>query len=912
MRRTLLILFLFRISLVQYGQIVADHTVVDKYDDIPQYYIDQVKKMLLVVAGESHALGYMRGMTGLESLNPVYNVSYTATPEAYTTQHLRISKTTWGDVNNETGWLNGYGEEDWYKTALAVSRTKAGISYYASQGIPVSAFGFGWCYDGAERDMGPYLDATQQYIDYCAANAINTKVFFTTGPAERLNAEGETGYYKYLAHEAIRSYVRSNTTRILFDYADILCYDDDGSGPPTATWNGHTFPVITSANSIPEGPGHISPAGELRIAKAMWWMLARMAGWDGGTSNVPVSGITVTGAGGLSAISTDNGTLQLTATVTPTNATNKTVTWSITNGTGQATINSSGLVTAQSNGTVTAKATANDGSGVSGTLVITISNQSIPVSGIAITGTGGSSLITTDNGNLQLTAAVTPSNATNKTVTWSITNGTGQATISSSGLVTAQSNGTVTAKATANDGSGVFGTLVITISNQVIPVTGIAVTGTGGSSLITTDNGNLQLTAAVTPSNATNKTVTWSISNGTGQATINSSGLVTAQSNGTVTARATANDGSGVFGTLVITISNQVIQVTGIAVTGTGGSSSITTNNGSLQLTAAVTPSNATNKTVTWSISNGTGQATINSSGLVTAQSNGTVTARATANDGSGVFGTLVITISNQVIPVSGIVLISGITVTSAGNLSLISIDNGTLQLIATIVPANATNMSLTWSILNGTGQATISQTGLVSAESNGTVTARATANDGSGKFGQLVIEISNQTVHVTNIEIAVEGGERSVKKDKSYLQLDAYIFPEYATNRTVTWSLLYGKGSARISSDGLLTILSEGNVIVKAEANDGSGVFDTLAIEIEKVDPIKAYISTSEIRVHVPERFVDSRISLFGLNGYLYETKRVDNIEMILDASRLTPGIYFITVQNALILDVVKVVKIQ
>jgi hypothetical protein len=263
------------------GQIIADHTIVNRYDDIPQYYIDQVKKMLLVVAGESHALGYMRGMTGLESLNPVYNVSYTATPEAYTTQHLRISKTTWGDVNNETGWLNGYGEEDWYKTALAVSRTKAGISYYASQGIPVSAFGFGWCYDGAERDMGLYLDATQQYIDYCAANAINTKVFFTTGPAERLNAEGETGYYKYLAHEAIRSYVRSNTTRILFDYADILCYDDDGSGPPTATWNGHTFPVITSANSIPEGPGHISPAGELRIAKAMWWMLARMAGWDG-------------------------------------------------------------------------------------------------------------------------------------------------------------------------------------------------------------------------------------------------------------------------------------------------------------------------------------------------------------------------------------------------------------------------------------------------------------------------------------------------------------------------------------------------------------------------------------------------------------------------------------------------------
>ncbi len=55
-----------------------------------------------------------------------------------------------------------------------------------------------------------------------------------------------------------------------------------------------------------------------------------------------------------------------------------------------------------------------------------------------------------------------------------------------------------------------------------IPVTNISVTGQGGSSAITTDNGTLQLSAAVLPDNATNKSVVWSITNGTGQATINS------------------------------------------------------------------------------------------------------------------------------------------------------------------------------------------------------------------------------------------------------------------------------------------------------------------------------------------------------------------------------------------------------
>ncbi len=83
-----------------------------------------------------------------------------------------------------------------------------------------------------------------------------------------------------------------------------------------------------------------------------------------------------------------------------------------------------------------------------------------------------------------------PSNATNKTVTWSITSGSDLASINAStGLVTAIDNGTVTARATANDGSGIYGTLVITISNQVIAVTSITVTGEGGAQLYLRDNG---------------------------------------------------------------------------------------------------------------------------------------------------------------------------------------------------------------------------------------------------------------------------------------------------------------------------------------------------------------------------------------------------------------------------------------
>jgi uncharacterized protein YjdB len=370
-----------------------------------------------------------------------------------------------------------------------------------------------------------------------------------------------------------------------------------------------------------------------------------------GPGFIPVTSITVTGTAGATTISTANGTLQLIALVLPSNATNKTVTWSMSSGADKASINSTGLVTALNNGTAVARATALDGSGVYGTLTLTISNQAIQVSSITVAGAGGVTTITTDNGSLQLSATVLPANALNKTVTWSISSGADKASISATGLLTALDNGTTVARATANDGSGIYGTLTITISNQVVPVTSISVAGAGGASLITIIGGTLQLSATVLPANATNKTVTWTITSGTDKASISSTGLVTALGYGTAIARATANDGSGFYGTLIIPISNLVIPVSTITVTGEGNISSIITNNGSLQLSETVLPSDATNKTVTWSITSGTDKASISSAGLVTALANGTAVARATAIDGSGVYGTLTITISNQVIP---------------------------------------------------------------------------------------------------------------------------------------------------------------------------------------------------------------------------------------------------------------------
>ena len=103
-------------------------------------------------------------------------------------------------------------------------------------------------------------------------------------------------------------------------------------------------------------------------------------GWIFGRDNKPVEvrEIVVTGAGGLAVITLAGGTLQMSADVRPTLATDMTYTWAVANGTGNATISAGGLLTAgvgASNGTVTVTATANDTHKAVGSLVVTLSNQ---------------------------------------------------------------------------------------------------------------------------------------------------------------------------------------------------------------------------------------------------------------------------------------------------------------------------------------------------------------------------------------------------------------------------------------------------------------------------------------------------------------------------------------------------------
>ena len=148
-------------------------------------------------------------------------------------------------------------------------------------------------------------------------------------------------------------------------------------------------------------------------------------------------------------------TIQLETLVLPTDATDKSVTWSSGN-TSRATVSQSGVVTGKSAGAVTIMAKANDGSGMSGTkeISVTPSVSSITVSGASSVNVGSS---------ITLGVSVLPSGADNKAVTWSSSD-TSKATVSSSGVVSGKAAGPVTITAAAQDGSGVRGSKLISVS----------------------------------------------------------------------------------------------------------------------------------------------------------------------------------------------------------------------------------------------------------------------------------------------------------------------------------------------------------------------------------------------------------------------------------------------------------------
>jgi len=148
----------------------------------------------------------------------------------------------------------------------------------------------------------------------------------------------------------------------------------------------------------------------------------------------------------------------------PENATNKKVTWVVTEGAASLSVDENGKITATNvAGIAKVRATSEDG-GHTAECTITVTTEDVPVESIAVS---PAVVNLTVEGTQRLSVSVKPRTATNKTATWAVTSGTDVVSVDGSGLVRALKEGTATVTATVG---GKTATCTVTVTTAPAPL----------------------------------------------------------------------------------------------------------------------------------------------------------------------------------------------------------------------------------------------------------------------------------------------------------------------------------------------------------------------------------------------------------------------------------------------------------
>ena len=327
------------------------------------------------------------------------------------------------------------------------------------------------------------------------------------------------------------------------------------------------------------------------------------------------------------AILTAGRTKVLKATITPTGNSLLSGKWSSSNSR-VATVNSKGVVTAKSRGTATISAKSTDGSIKEAKCRIVVKQ---PVTKIKIS---KSNAILNVGAKKTLKASVSPNNANNKKIKWTLSNKK-VLNVNQKGKITAKHRGKAVVYARATDGSKRYGKCIVTVKQPVKKIT------ISKSNLTLKVGASKTLSANAYPKNANNKKIKWTSSNKK-VLIVNQNGKITAKHRGKAVVYARATDGSNKYKRCIITVKQPVKKIS-------LSKSSLSLKVGEKKkIKATVSPNNAENKKVKWTSSNKK-VATVDSQGNITALKKGTAEITAISKDTSKVKKTCKVTVKTQI-----------------------------------------------------------------------------------------------------------------------------------------------------------------------------------------------------------------------------------------------------------------------
>ena len=457
--------------------------------------------------------------------------------------------------------------------------------------------------------------------------------------------------------------------------------------------------------------------------------------------------------------------ITLSATLNPSNVTYNTIEW-VSSNTDVVTVSEAGRVTAVGKGTATVSAKS-DGKEAKCSFVVLV-----PLSSLSF---DQSSLTLFNGATATLSLIKTPSDATLRgDITWNTSNAS-VATVNSDGVVTAINKGS------ANITASVDGCTATCSVSVLASVTGISLDKTSA----TLNKGEtLQLTWSVNPTGATLQgQVSW-VSSDSLVATVDNQGNVTAVGAGTADITVALE---GFTATCKITV---VIPVTSVSLS----KNSIELIKGDSEtLVATINPTDATDKSLSWSSSDSS-VATVNN-GEVSAVGGGSATITVKASNGKAATCSVVVTV-----PVSSVSL-------NQTSISLIKGESATL--IATVSPLDATDKTVSWST-SDSSVATV-EDGVVRAASGGEAIITVNASGHTAQCAVVVtVPVSSISLDTTSVTL----------KQNQTVQLTATVGPDDASDKTVTWSSS-DTSVASVDSSGTVRAIKEGSATITAKAGD-------------------------------------------------------------------------------------------
>lgn len=256
--------------------------------------------------------------------------------------------------------------------------------------------------------------------------------------------------------------------------------------------------------------------------------------------------------------------------------------------------------------------------------------------------------------------------------------------------------------------------------------------------------------------------------------------------------------------------SNTVIDKVDIDITGLGilGPSTVNDVSNTAQFQVTYSPSNTTQRSITWSVVSGSDYASIDETGLLTVKggANGsTVKIRATSKDNSSVYAEKSVTVTYKIASVS----VTGVSLSK----SVLSLAVGESEtLVATVAPERATDRSVTWESSNK-NVATVNQNGTVRAVAVGSAVIGVRTNDGgfTARCNLTVAAVVNEytlTVNCTTSGATVKVLEYVAGQSS---MADAVTYTEPMTFRENTTVKVWAHKNGMIDS-GMQTIVMDSN----------------------------------------------------------------------------------------------------